>query len=194
VGQRTRLASQRRPADRRRNDLRQTWENEATSRIRPTSTLETLAAKYDTDKDGRLTPEELKSVFRNGFRDYDLNKTESWIAANGTLTSATGMRRTSSSQSKPEGRGDLTSKVLWQHRKSLPNTASPLLYEVRSSWEGRRNRHKPRSENRPGSEARPHPRATEQFWASPVGADGKVYMLSQSCKLAVLSAKPQWTC
>src|SRR5258708_27334208 len=34
--------------------------------------------------------------------------------------------------------------------------------------------------------------AIEQYWASPVGADGKVYMLSQSCKLSVLRAAGDW--
>ena len=34
------------------------------------------------------------------------------------------------------------------------------------------------------------PGALEQYWASPVGADGKVYLLSQGCKLSVIRALP----
>ena len=34
--------------------------------------------------------------------------------------------------------------------------------------------------------------ALEQYWASPVGADGKVYVASQAGKVVVLRASPEW--
>jgi hypothetical protein len=36
------------------------------------------------------------------------------------------------------------------------------------------------------------PNALEQYWASPVAGDGKVYMLSQACKLSVVKAQGEW--
>ena len=171
-----------------------TWENGGDFETPPNvDPWETLAAKYDADKDGRLTAEELKPVFRNGFRDYDLNKDgvmdhQEWDAyirnKNATNTFLA---------IKPEGRGDLTSKVLWKYRKSLPNTASPLLYEG-SLFLVKDGGIVTTLDPATGAVQKQGriPGATEQFWASPVGADGKVYMMSQGCKLAVLSAKAQW--
>jgi len=171
-----------------------TWENGGDFETPPNvDPWETLAAKYDADKDGRLTPDELKPVFRNGFRDYDLNKDgvmdhQEWDAyirnKNATNTFLA---------IKPEGRGDLTSKVLWKYRKSLPNTASPLLYEG-SLFLVKDGGIVTTLDPATGAVQKQGriPGATEQFWASPVGADGKVYMMSQGCKLAVLSAKAQW--
>lgn len=171
-----------------------TWENGGDFDTPPNvDPWETLAAKYDADKDGRLTPDELRPVFRNGFRDYDLNKDgvmdhEEWDAY---------IRNKSATNNfiaiKPEGRGDLTSTVLWRYRKSLPNTASPLLLDgtlflVKDGGVVTTLDAKTGAVQKQGR----IPGSTEQFWASPVAADGKVYMLSQGCKLAVLSAKPQW--
>ena len=34
--------------------------------------------------------------------------------------------------------------------------------------------------------------AIEHYWASPVAADGKVYLLSEACKLTVLKAGGEW--
>jgi len=36
------------------------------------------------------------------------------------------------------------------------------------------------------------PGALEQYWASPVAADDKVFLISQAGKLAVLKAQGQW--
>ena len=36
------------------------------------------------------------------------------------------------------------------------------------------------------------PNALEPYWASPVGADGKVYMISQAGKLSVFKAQGDW--
>ncbi len=170
------------------------WENGGDFETPPNvDPWETIAAKYDINKDGRLTPEELRPIFRGGFRDYDLNRDgvmdhDEWDAYIRHRTATNNIVAI-----KPVGRGDLTNQVLWRYRKALPNTASPLLYQatlflvkdggIVTTLDAKTGAvHK--QARIPGS--------AEQFWASPVGADGKVYMLSQSCKLAVLSAKPQW--
>ncbi|MEO8027014.1 MAG: PQQ-binding-like beta-propeller repeat protein [Bryobacteraceae bacterium] len=154
---------------------------------------ETVAAKYDANKDGKLTPEEAKPIFRRGFNDYDLNKdgvldAEEWEFYNRLRTATNNLLAI-----RPTGRGDLTDKVTWRYRKSLPNIPSPLLYGgtlflVKDG--GIVTTIDPKS----GAVLKQGrvPGATEQFWSSPVGAAGKVYLLSQGCKLAVLKAEPQW--
>src|SRR5207247_8865673 len=92
------------------------------------------------------------------------------------------------------GRDDVTdTRVLWRYRKSLPNVPSPLLYQgalylVKDG--GVATTLNPKT-----GEVLKQARlrgALERYWASPVGADGKVYMLSEACKLTVLKAGGQW--
>ena len=92
------------------------------------------------------------------------------------------------------GRGDVTdTHVLWRYRKSVPNTPSPLLYQgvlymVKDG--GVATALNPKT-----GEVLKQARlrgAIEHYWASPVAGDGKVYMLSEACKLTVLKAAAKW--
>ena len=149
--------------------------------------------KYDADKDGRLTPEEILPIFKRGFYDYDLNKDgvldaqewEAYIRLRAAANSVMAIR--------PQGKGDLSSQVMWRYRKSLPNIPSPLLYGgalflVKDG--GVVTTLNPKT----GEVLKQSriPGAIESYWSSPVAADGKVYMLSQGCKLSVLAGQPQW--
>jgi len=149
-------------------------------------------AKYDADKDGRLSPQEISKVI-HGFGDYDLNKDgfldraewEAYIRLRGATNNLVAIR--------PEGKGDLTSKVLWRYRKSLPNVPSPVLYGgalflikdggLLTTLDPKTGQVLKQGRVQGG---------IDQYWASPVAADGKVYLLSQGCKLSVLKAQPQW--
>ncbi len=157
--------------------------------------FETMLSRFDSDKNGVLSGEELSTYFKgkNGIYDYDLNKDgsldrEEWEAY---------IRLRSASNNlvaiKAGGKGDITGNVLWRYRKSLPNVPSPLFYGgalflVKDG--GVVTTLDPKA-GEVLKQARV-PGALEQYWASPVGADGKVYLLSQGCKLSVLDAKPQW--
>jgi len=170
-----------------------TWETggdfEAPPRVDPWAVV---AARYDTNKDGKLSPQELSTVLR-GFNDYDLNKDgfideKEWEAYIRLRAAANNLVAI-----KPEGNGDLTQKVLWRYRKLLPNIPTPVLYGgalflVKDG--GLLTTLDPRT-----GEVFKQGRVTgalDRYWSSPVGADGKVYLLSQACKLSVIQAQPQW--
>lgn len=93
-----------------------------------------------------------------------------------------------------EMRGDITERgVLWRYNKSLPNTASPLLYRgtiylVRDG--GIFSSVSPRdgSAHRVGR----LPDAAEKHWASPVAGDGKIITISQGCVISTIRPGEEW--
>src|SRR5437773_1262889 len=161
----------------------------------PAETLpfETALARYDKNKDGLLSPQEVQSLFTN-FGEYDLDRDglmneRDWNfyrARTGAVNNLMAVRA--------GGRGDVTdTRVLWRYRKSLPNVPSPLLYQgvlymVKDG--GVATALNPKT-----GEVLKQARlrgAIEHYWASPVAGDGKVYMLSEACKLTVLKAAAKW--
>ena len=148
----------------------------------------------DTNKDGKVTKEDLVGQlagFIEPFMQADANgdgeltedewKMYTLLAPNALL----GIR--------PEGRGDLTSKVLWRQVKGIPNVPSPLVYQnvLYVIKEGGVLT----SLNPATGEVLKQARVTgavDPYFASPVAADGKVYLTTQSGRIAVLKAGAQW--
>ena len=92
------------------------------------------------------------------------------------------------------GRGDMTEKsVLWQHFKALPNATSPLLYKgvVYLMKEGGILTSLNAETGAVIKQGR-LPGALDYYYASPVGADGKVYVTSQAGHVTVLEAGGEW--
>jgi len=96
---------------------------------------------------------------------------------------------------RPNGaRGDLTdSHVLWRYYKSLPNSATPLLYDnvlylVKDG--GILTTLDPKTGNVLKQDRLRD--ALEKYWASPVAGDGKIYMTDESCKVSVLKPGAEW--
>jgi outer membrane protein assembly factor BamB len=94
-----------------------------------------------------------------------------------------------------DGRGDVTeTRVRWRFSKSLPDLASPLIYEdllylvkgggVMTALDPRAGRII--KQGRLSG-------AAEGIFSSPVAADGKIYVTSASGKVTVLKAGPDWT-
>ena len=92
-------------------------------------------------------------------------------------------------------RGDITrTNVSWRYRKSLPNTPSPLLYHnllwlvkdggIVTTLNPKNGQVLKQGRLRD---------AIDRYWASPVAANGAVYMTSESCKVSVLEPEGQWT-
>jgi outer membrane protein assembly factor BamB len=92
------------------------------------------------------------------------------------------------------GRGDVTdTHVLWQTSRAVPTVSSPIvlkhvLFHVRdggilAAMDARDG--KILKEGRLEG-------AAEKFYASPVAADGKIYLASEQGKLIVVSAAPHW--
>jgi len=151
-----------------------------------------LLTQYDKDASGALSAEEAAGFFyvKFNFARLDENRNgvlekEEWdpLVRGNNATLAV----------KIKGNGDQTANILWRHKKSLPDVPQPLVldglvYTVRDGGiftaldavtgavrkQGRlRN-------------------AIDQYFASPVAGDGKIYVSSAAGTLTVLKAGPEW--
>src|ERR1041384_6608298 len=95
----------------------------------PTPTWDEALAKYDADRDGKLTPQEVVREFRN-FGEYDLDRDQTLNEREWNFYRARHASQNSFVAIRAGGRGDVTDKrVLWRFRKALPNAPPPLLYQ-----------------------------------------------------------------
>lgn len=92
------------------------------------------------------------------------------------------------------GRGDMTDhSIRWRYLKSLPNVPSPLLYKnvLYLLKEGGIFTTLDPSSGEVLKQAR-LTGAPGDYFSSPVGADDKVYTVSEACQVSVLKAGGQW--
>ena len=92
------------------------------------------------------------------------------------------------------GRGDITpTSVVWRVKKAYPNIPAPLLYQgvMYLMKEGGIVTSLDPMTGQVLKTGRT-PEALEEYYSSPIAADGKVFMLSASCKATVLKAGAQW--
>jgi outer membrane protein assembly factor BamB len=92
------------------------------------------------------------------------------------------------------GRGDLTSThVAWKLKKAYPNIPAPLIYQgvMYLMKEGGIVTSLDPLTGQVLKTGRT-PEALEEYYSSPVAADGKIFMLSASGKATVLKAGAQW--
>lgn len=152
--------------------------------------------QYDKNNDQKIQPEEFKAdPFFEHFGWMDLNSDGSidraeWDFArtdtNPTEYGITAVRL--------GGRGDLTStNIVWRLKKNFPNIPSPLLYRdvMYLMKEGGIVTSVNPATGQVLKMGRT-PEALEGYFASPVAADGKIFMVSESCKVTVLKADAQW--
>ncbi len=127
--------------------------------------------QVDRDKTGTITREEYE-YFRGLF-----DKSENNIVA-----------------IKPGGAGDVsTSHVLWKHSKQLPFCSSPVFYDgtLFTVKDGGILTSLNAVSGKPFKQGRLT--ATNEYYSSPIAADGKVYLLNDEGKLSVISAEASWT-
>jgi outer membrane protein assembly factor BamB len=167
------------------------WESGGdVERTTETPTFEEMLAKYGVNKDSKLPLNEALAQFRSS----DLNHDGYLDAREWSFYRATREAQNSTMAVRYGGRGDLTdTNVLWRYRKSLPNVPSPLLYRnvlylVKDG--GVLTALNPKT-GEVFKQARLDG-AREPYYSSPVAADGKVYLLSEGCKLTVLKAIAEW--
>jgi outer membrane protein assembly factor BamB len=92
------------------------------------------------------------------------------------------------------GRGDVTdTHVLWRFEKSLPDVPTPLVYDgvvflVRSGGIATTLDAKTGKVIKQGRLTG----AMEDYYASPIGVDGKLYVASEHGKVVVLRAAGDW--
>jgi outer membrane protein assembly factor BamB len=156
-----------------------------------TPPFDQILSQSDRDNDGKLAINESpESIYPDEDLDHDgfLDKRE-WDFRRARRTAQNNIVAF-----RHGGRGDVTgSNVVWRYRKSLPNVPSPLLYKnvlflIKDG--GIVTTLDPKT-GQIFKQARLKG-AVEYYWASPVAADGKVYLVSAAGKVSVLKAEGSW--
>lgn len=151
--------------------------------------------KDDLDGDKKISQQEFaSSSWSKSFRSIDSDR-------NGFLTENewrflvdAAIGQNSLLAITPEGKGDLgRSHVQWTYTKSLPDVPSTILYEgvlylIRNG--GIFTALDPQT-GMPFKQGR-IPGASGAYYASPIAADGKLFLLSQEGKLTVVKAGKEW--
>ena len=148
----------------------------------------------DTNGDGRFTRDELPDqLAKRWLRLLDLDgdsliDEREWTRYRDARSSAGGLWAF-----KAGGQGDLTGKnALWHYEKAVPQLPSPLLYRgllyiVNDG--GIVTAFDPATGKVAGQ--RRLQDAADSYYASPVAADGKILLVSESGKVSVLKAGPE---
>ena len=151
---------------------------------------------FDSNKDGRVQFEESRS-------NQEAHEHFGWMDANGDgvidraeydVIRNAGAAGHGLTALKPGGKGNVTAtNVAWREKKRYPNVAAPLLYKgvlyvvetggIITSFDAQTGEalKTGRSE-----------KAIEEYYSSPVAADNKVIMVSESGRITVLKAGGQW--
>ena len=146
----------------------------------------------DADGDGEISNEEMpRSRARMFFSFADLDGNEKlgakdWKFLRATLASQNGMLAI-----KAGGKGDMTKKsVTWSYRRSVPQLPSPLVYRdvlyMLNDQSGLIAMLKPKTGEM--IERGRLKGAIDNYYASPVAADGKIYCVSEGGLAVVLKA------
>ena len=158
--------------------------------------FEETLTKLDANKDGKLSKDEIvdpKAKAR--FEEYlDLDDTgyleeRDWRQFQERRLGESALRAY-----KLGGEGDLTERnFLWKELKSLPNVPSPLFYRgmLYTLKEGGIFTSYDPKTGQIGKQARLQG-ALGTYFSSPVAADGKIYVVSEEGKAAVIRAGTQW--
>jgi outer membrane protein assembly factor BamB len=152
-----------------------------------------VAAEHDADKDGALSKAEVADAWMAkhfGWLDADQNgslSADDWKRATGEIMSdAWGVFAIR----LPEGDGQPV--IAWNYRKNVPSIPSPLFYGERFYMvdDGIVTSLDPRSgdllkRDRLGN-------GSSKVYASPVAADGRIYIADMDGRVTVLADGPEW--
>ena len=148
-----------------------------------------VVAERDVDGDGVINPEEMpQNRARNwfGLADLDVDgslDSEEWAYLRAALESRNGMLAI-----RMGGRGDMTDEnLIWEYNRAVPQLPSPLIYNnvlymvndggIVTSFDPQTGEVIKQGRLKG---------AVDQYYASPIAADGKVFMLSELGMLSVL--------
>jgi hypothetical protein len=151
--------------------------------------------KHDANKNGVLEAAEIPAgPVKERFPQFDRNRDnkvdrDEWDSMRKIFAAA----KNRMIAIRPGGAGDITkSHVLWEQAKQLPYVPSPLLYNdliFLAKNGGMISTLDPKT----GKSLKfDRIQARGSYYSSPVGGDGKVYLLSQDGELTVISAKADW--
>jgi len=168
----------------------------------PTISFEEGLKRYDKNKDGFVGKDEISGTEpidrvlspNYGFDAFDLNRDQKldakeWEIFRAMMASENGLLAI-----KLGGEGDMTEKAIrWKYQRPVPQVPSTLLYQgslfmVNDS--GILISFDPATGNviKQGRLKG----AIDKYFASPVGADGKVYLISQDGTVSVVKAAGEW--
>ncbi len=157
-----------------------------------------VLSQYDRNRDGTLSPQESpepKIREQGAWKLWDLDQDGVMGRRDWEFYRARLSPENSLVAIRPgNARGDLTdSHVLWRHHKALPNTASPLLINnvIFLVKDGGIVTSLDPASGRVLKEGRLK-NAIGKYWASPVGAGDKVYLVSEDGDLTTLKARGDW--
>jgi outer membrane protein assembly factor BamB len=155
-----------------------------------------MLKQFDADKDQRIHRDEVKSqkeaLEHFGWLDANsdgyIERAEHDFVRNST-TSGHGLTAV-----RLTGQGDLTSSnIVWQLKKAYPGIPAPLVYRgvMYLMKEGGIVSSVDPASGQVLKQGRT-PNALEEYYASPVAGDGKIFVVSASGKVTVLKADAQW--
>lgn len=152
--------------------------------------------QHDTNKDQKVSRDEMKSHaeaydhfgWLDANNDGQIERAEYDFVRSST-TAGHGLTAV-----RLAGQGDVTSSnVAWRVQKSYPSIPAPLIYRgvMYLMKEGGIVSSLDPSSGQILKQGRT-PEALEEYYASPVAGDGKIFVVSASGKVTVLKADPQW--
>jgi outer membrane protein assembly factor BamB len=158
--------------------------------------------RYDRNKDGRIAKDEIAGEDRMdrmlrgsaGFSAFDLDRNDSldakeWDVFRMMLAAENGLLAI-----RLGGRGDMTSSAIkWRYQRPVPQVPSTVLYRgvlfmvndsgILISFDPATGAVLKQGRLKG---------AIDKYFASPVAADGKVFLISQDGTLSVVTAKGEW--
>ena len=157
--------------------------------------FEEMHERFDSNSDTELAKDEVpEDWLPSNWEMHDRNKNGTLDARDWAHYRARRVSENACMAIRLGGRGNITnSHMLWRHRKSLPDVASPILYRdvlylVRNG--GIVTALEPAS-GKVLKQGRLR-QALDGFYSSPVAGDGKVYMVSDTGKAVVIAAGADW--
>ena len=160
-------------------------------------TFDAMAAKFDADRDGRITRVEFEGErdWRDHFGWIDADSDGVIVAPEWVAARDMGIGEYGVAAVRPAGqRGKLDpSSVRWRFKKNLPYIPSPLVYQdlLYMVKDGGIVTTLDAATGQTLKEGRATG-AAGKYVASPIAADGKVFLASADGKVTVLKAGPQW--
>jgi outer membrane protein assembly factor BamB len=162
-------------------------------------------AKYDKDKDGAITPAELAGIERgspdrmgamlkDAFEAFDADHDQKLDAKDWRTFRAMMAAENGLLSIKLGGQGDQTeSAIRWRYQRPVPQVPSTLLYRgvlfmvndsgILISFDPATGQVIKQGRLKG---------AIDKYFASPVGGDGKLYLVSQDGTVSVVDAKGDW--
>ena len=166
----------------------------------PTISFAEALARYDKDKDGKITKAEaigdtpMDKMVNGAFEAFDTNRDEKldakdWEVFRAMMASENGLLAI-----KMGGRGDQTATAIrWRYTKPVPQVPSTLLYKgvlYMINDSGILLSFDPATGN-VIKQGRLHG-AIDKYFSSPVAADDKVFLIGQGGQVSVLKAAGDW--